>query len=240
VEADEPDMNRVWGGSLTWMANLLVGALDPYVRGCDAIIDYHPSGWGIAMTNTWWSEDLPDPEVSARSRDLSIAFGTSVQSRRGLKHPGSGTLAAYAGVHLGIPTISGGLGGSGFGTSLEQTWDDLAVQGVLNVMACLGMHQGPMRLPEQQLHFSRTVRVHPSVGGLLMPEREPTEEQNPRVEQGEILGRVVCPYTYETLEVLVAPSAGWLYWWPRSYPVRPGCFAFGFATEDSAEWITHG
>jgi uncharacterized protein len=239
IEADEPDMNRVWGGSFTWMANMLVQALDPLVRECDAIIDYHPGNWGLAMANMWWSEDLPDQDVSARSKELAIAFGTSVQSRKGLQHPGSGTLAAYAGVHLGIPTICGGLGGSGFALPIERTWEELAVQGIVNVMAALGMHDAKLRLPASQLHFSRTVRVHPSVGGLLMPLREPGDEQNPRVEQGELLGRILCPYTFDTLEELVAPSAGWLYWWARSYPVRPGCFAFGFAAEDSAEWVVN-
>jgi len=188
------------------------------------------------MANTWWSVDLPDPAVSQQAKGMCIAFGTSVQERVGLRHPGSGTLAAYAGIELGIPCISGGIGGAGFGAELEEEWIAANTQGVLNVMSFLGMRDKEMELPHQLLHFSKTVRVHPSVGGLLLPDGE-LVKLLPHVDAGQVLGRIVSPQTFEELESLVAPSSGWLYWTARSYPVRPGCFAFGLAEEMSAKWV---
>lgn len=238
VESDAPDMNRVWPGTFTWLSDLLVKALVPYVERCDALIDLHFGQWGVLMANAWWSEDLPDPQVSELSRDICVAFGSSVQQRAGLKHPGSGTLAAYAGIGLGIPCISGGIGGAGFGEAVEAEWIQANTTGVLNVMSRLGMRTEAPVLPDRLLHFSKTVRVHPAVGGLLLPEPE-VVSLLPRVERGQVLGRVVCPQTFEVLETLTAPTAGWLYWTARSYPVRPGCFAFGLAEESSAQWRSH-
>ncbi|WP_326639728.1 succinylglutamate desuccinylase/aspartoacylase family protein [Streptosporangium sp. NBC_01755] len=236
IESDAPDMNRVWPGSFTWITDLLVKALVPFVESCDALIDLHFGQWGVLMANAWWSEDLPDDKVTQQGRDMCIAFGSSVQRRAGLKHPGSGTLAAYAGIGLGIPCISGGIGGAGFGLAEEQRWIEANTTGVLNVMTQLGMRTEPMKLPDQLLHFSKTTRVHPSVGGLLLPEPE-VIDLLPRVEPGQKLGVVVCPQTFEVLETLTAPVGGWLYWTARSYPVRPGCFAFGLAEESSAQWL---
>jgi predicted deacylase len=235
VEADEPDMNRVWPGRFTWLTDMMAKALRPTMESCSALIDLHFGQWGVLMANTWWAEDLDDPELVARGRDMSIAFGTSVQRRLGLKHPGSGTLAAWASSELKIPVISGGIGGPGFGEELEAGWIQDNVTGIKNVMTTLGMREG-MDLPEQLLHFSKTIRVHPSVGGLLIPEPG-VSTVLPRVEAGQLLGRVVNAQTLEVQETLVAPSGGWLYWSARSYPVRPGCFAFGLAEEQTASWI---
>src|SRR6266508_897585 len=130
IESDSPDMNRVWPCQFTWITDMLTRTLVPEIHRCDALIDLHFGQWGVLMANTWWSVDLPDPAVSQQAKGMCIAFGTSVQERVGLRHPGSGTLAAYAGIELGIPCISGGIGGAGFGAELEEEWIAANTQGV--------------------------------------------------------------------------------------------------------------
>ena len=69
-----------------------------------------------------------------------------------------------------------------------------------------------------------------------------SSSQNPdklqrEVKQGELLGKIISPYTFEELERLEAPCDGWLKWVSRPYPVRPGEWALGIADADGAEWI---
>jgi predicted deacylase len=58
------------------------------------------------------------------------------------------------------------------------------------------------------------------------------------VTAGEVLGRIVSPYTHQVLEELTSPCDGWLVFLARSYPIRPGHWAFGVADASESEWIT--
>jgi predicted deacylase len=80
----------------------------------------------------------------------------------------------------------------------------------------------------RRLTFSRSWNLRPRCGGLLIPvigvNRLLTE-----VKAGELLGRVVSPYTFEVLEELVAPTDGLLICVARQYPVQPGSWSFSAA-----------
>jgi predicted deacylase len=106
-------------------------------------------------------------------------------------------------------------------------------------MQALGMLDGEPKPAERVMLFEKSQRVEPTRGGLLVPVREP-DELGREVTQGEVLARVVSPYTHETLEELTAPFDGRLHLIARTYPVRPGDWAFGVAssTDPTTEWIT--
>ena len=60
------------------------------------------------------------------------------------------------------------------------------------------------------------------------------------VTAGELLGRVVSPFTLEPIEDLVAPMDGFLAYWARSYPVNPGDWAFAVLPRDhpGTRWVS--
>ena len=104
-------------------------------------------------------------------------------------------------------------------------------------MRYLGILAEPLEKPERILTYTWAPLVNPSIGGLLVPERDP-DELGREVKKGELLGRIISPYTFEELERLEAPCDGWLRYMGRSYPIRPGDWAFGIAAAEGAEWVT--
>jgi predicted deacylase len=76
------------------------------------------------------------------------------------------------------------------------------VRGVLNVLKTAGTLDGPPDpLPEQiVVRGIRTIR--PTQGGWLETEAPPLGEE---IAGGQVLGRVVSPYTFRELEVIRCP-----------------------------------
>jgi predicted deacylase len=93
-------------------------------------------------------------------------------------------------------------------------------------MKHLGILDGEPEVPEKYLVFKKRWRVNPSKGGYLFPNIEP-ERLLTEIEEGELLGTVVSPYTFEEVERLESPGRGILFYTARTYPVRPGDWAFG-------------
>jgi predicted deacylase len=59
------------------------------------------------------------------------------------------------------------------------------------------------------------------------------------VRRGERLGRIISPLTFEVLEELISPGDGYLAYWARNYPVRPGDWCYGVIPKDhpSTTWV---
>jgi uncharacterized protein len=106
------------------------------------------------------------------------------------------------------------------------------------VLREIGMLEGQNVPARRHRHFENEVRVNPSVGGMLHPVQD-RERLGREVAEGELLARVVSPYTFEVLEELRAPFDGYLAWSPRWYPVRPGDWAFGVMPKDdpTTRWV---
>lgn len=239
-ESDGPDMNRVWPGTHTWHAESMTKVISREVlQKADALIDFHPSPWGSAMGQVVYGGDLEDPDLVERQYQMGIAFGWENLGRGALIEvfPGPRSIRAYTGVKLGIPSINSEVGGSGFSHEEEQSWVQQNVIGVHNVMKYLGMEEGEITKRDRILHYRRTMRVNPTIAGLLLPKNEP-ERFNREVKEGELLGTIVSPYTFEVLEELRAPCDGYIVFKARSYPIRPGHWAFGVAIGAECEWVT--
>jgi predicted deacylase len=129
-----------------------------------------------------------------------------------------------------VPGIIAEVGGLGFDHRLEQRWREQNIQGVLGVMRHLEMieAQPASTSGEEFLFFSRDWVVRPTTSGLLIPVVE-AERLGTKVEQGELLARIISPTTFAELETLRAPRAGVLFCVPRSYPVQPHNYAYGAA-----------
>jgi predicted deacylase len=225
-ESDNTDLNRVFPGHESWITEQIAakisGEILPQV---DALIDFHYGGWGSAFGAISFGADFPDPQVAARSKGMAYAFGFQlVRAQATQSFPGPRSMVGYAG-SKGIAGIIGGVGGAGFELEDEERWLEINVQGTRNVLRYLGMLDEPVER-KRALEFSRMIRVNPTVGGFVYPERA-SDELGREVHSGELLAKVVSPYTFEVLEELRAPCDGYLMYFPRWYPVRPGDWAYG-------------
>lgn len=238
-ESDNADLNRVFPGGEAWITEQLAATIDRVIlRSVDAVIDFHYGTWGNTFGRVSYGKDFPDPAVAEASKQLAYAFNYPlVRAQTTKRFPGPGSMMGYAGITLGIPSIIGGVGGAGFEPEQEEAWLEANVEGVRNVMRHLGQLDEPVRR-ERVLEFGRMHRVNPTVGGFLVPERE-HDELGREVARGEVLAKVVSPYTRELLETLEAPCDGYLMYHPRWYPVRPGDWAYGVIEKGHPEtrWV---
>jgi predicted deacylase len=243
-DSDNPDANRAFPVPTvqhTWLGEQIATAVATHLlQHADYLLDFHLGMWGATLGSTIVGTDYGDPAVNAQSRDLSFAFGTPMiyRSRMVGAFPGPRSSQGWAGERLRIPCCGSMLGGAGFDRAEEDAWRDANVRGVRNVLAHLGMLDAPLRLPERYLVYEAVQRVNPRVGGLLVPEQLP-DRFGREVTAGERLGRVVSPYTLDTIEELIAPFDGYLAYWARNYPLRPGDWAYCVIPADhpGTAWI---
>ena len=237
-ESDNVDLNRVFPGHESWITEQIAAKISseilPHV---DALVDFHYGTWGSAFGAISYGADFPDPEVAARSRAMAHAFGFQlVRAQATQQFPGPRSMVGYAG-SKGIAGIIGGVGGAGFEPELEERWLEINVSGTRNVLRYLEMLDEPVE-HRRALEFRKMIRVNPSIGGFLYPERA-SDDFGREVSSGELLAKVVSPYTFEVLEELRAPCDGYLMYYPRWYPVRPGDWAFGVIDKHDPEtkWV---
>ena len=232
LEFDSADLNRDFPGDETWLTRRIARVItDEVLAKTTHLIDFHPGPFGSAWMQVVVGRDLPG-HLPKRSEEMARAFGVTAISRAqqlGVL-PGPRSASAYAGVTFGVPSIIAEVGGLGFDDRLERRWREQNIQGVLGVMRHLGMLDGP---PAREgsaefLFFMRDWIVRPTTSGLLIPVIEP-DRLATRVEQGEVLARVVSATTFEELETLSAPRDGVLFCVARSYPVQPHNYAYGAA-----------
>lgn len=243
-DSDNPDANRAFPVPTvkhTWLGEQIATAVaDEVLEHTDYLLDFHLGMWGSTLGSTIVGTDYSDPDVVQQSHDMSVAFGTPLiyRSRMVAAFPGPRSSQGFAGEKLRIPCCGSMLGGAGFDRAEEDGWRDANLRGIRNVLAYLGMLDAPLQLPERYLVYEAVQRVNPKVGGLLVPERMP-ETFGREVTKGERLGRVVSPYTLETIEELNAPFDGYLAYWARNYPLRPGDWAYCVIPADhpGTAWI---
>ena len=239
-ESGGADLNRVFPGGGALTTSMLASVIAREVLSqADAVLDFHMGDWGVTWASIAFPADLPDRELGERSRELAVKFGFPCihRSRMISGHAGTGSAVGYASGVLGVPGAVISIGGPGFGESFESSWIEKGVSGIRNVLKHLNMINGEPAESRRRLFFERSWDLRPTVGGILAPAIG-AERLLTTVEAGELLGRVVSPYTFEILEELRAPRGGYLYCLARRYPVQPGNFAFIAAdlTDASTVW----
>jgi predicted deacylase len=244
-DSDEPDANRTFGGIYEWITNQLTRTIEKeFYPQTDFLIDYHVSDWGSTMADIGYTEGDSNPTMSDKSLGMALAYGYPAlhvhridpeHRHTGLR--GARTSLGYAGEKYNIPGIVSGVGGLGWGPAVEGEWLELNVKGTLGVMKHLGMLEGQPEYCDRYFRIEDYWRVSPKVGGYL----EPTvglDRQFTEVQEGELLGTVTSPTTFEVIEELRSPGRGTIFYACRSYMVRPGAWAFGVADGERSEWRT--
>jgi predicted deacylase len=132
------------------------------------------------------------------SRDISLAFGSRYLFEP--SQPYQGTFAVPS-RQKGIPFFTAELGGGSF---MDAHYIDHGVRGVLNVLRQLNMIDGEIVRPPGQTIVTEMAVIRPRLGGVLYPEVG-LDQLGAEVAGGTLLGRVVSPYTFETLEEIRSP-----------------------------------
>lgn len=188
---DQLDMNRNFPGAPAgWLSEQMAYALaTKFVSQLDYHVDLHTGGIYPTVDYVY---------IFQRSRELSLAFGSRYLFEPST--PYQGTFAVPA-AQKGIPFFTAELGGGSF---LDAHYIEHGVRGVRNVLKQLGMLQGDIERPPEQTIVTEMAVVRPRFGGVLYPEVG-LDMLGKEVAGGTLLGRVVSPYTFETLEEIRAP-----------------------------------
>jgi predicted deacylase len=188
---DMLDLNRNFpGGSSGWLSEQMADVLRTrFVSQLDVHVDLHTGGVFPTVDYVY---------LFARSRELSLAFGSRFLFEPSNPYPGTFAIPSR---EKGIPFFTAELGGGSF---LDAHYVEHGVRGVMNVMRQLGMLDGEIVRPPEQTIVTEIAVIRPHVGGMLHPEIG-LDQLGKEVKGGTLLGRVLSPHTFETLEEIRAP-----------------------------------
>jgi predicted deacylase len=219
---DMLDLNRNFPGSPSgWLSEQIAHVLSTrFVPELDVHLDLHTGGIFPTVDYVY---------IFDRSRELSMAFGSRFLFEPAQPYQGTFAVPARA---KGIPFFTAELGGGSF---LDGHYLDHGVRGVMNVLKQLNMIDGEVVRPPVQTIVTEMAVVRPRMGGVLYPEIR-LDQLGQEVRGGTLLGRVMSPYTFETLEEIRAP-------FERGYMillrggmmrVNPGDYGYMVANADTA------
>jgi predicted deacylase len=149
-------------------------------------------------------------EVAEKSERMALLYSCDFVLKQ-LEPYGGGTSFRGACVDHGIPAIVPEVAPGGA---------DVTERGVRNIMVDLGMMEGEIELPEEQhilkwVADRRAAAVATNKGGCFIP----SVEMGDVVEEGDEVGVVYSPRTFEVIETLRAHRNGYVSS-IRKYPVK--------------------
>jgi predicted deacylase len=216
---DMLDMNRLFPGAPDgWLGEQQAYAIaHDFIDHLDYLIDVHCGG-----TFPW-----VDYCYVVNDEQLSRAFGSALLFQPASSY--AGTAATYAeqrGVRCMVVEIGGG-----YQDQLQHVAN--GVRGIMNQLRYAGVLQGAV-VPRPGQRLMRSMKVmRPRHGGVCVPRRllTPGEE----LAGGEPLADIVSPYTFESLETMVAPFDRNVVVLCRNYRTRihPGDYAFMMGDADA-------
>jgi predicted deacylase len=210
---------------------------DEILTRIDHLIDFHCHfrDAGLIKTIQHKGEEGRQGEIT---QGMSRALGL------GLIHEHAANPKTITGqaAQMGVSTCVPETGGGGLSTPAQERCVALGIRGILNVMKFLDMMPGEMEVPARQLVFEIAPHVRPTTAGYLVSRFDPDqlfmgEETGIPVKEGEVLGTLFDPYTFEDLETLHSPVDGILYITRRSGPVEAGSHAYAVADLQVSRWI---
>lgn len=191
---DELNLNREFPGSPTgtYTQQLAHALTRDYFDKIDVHIDLHSGTDRPTVDYVYlWNDEA-----------LSRAFGSKVLYRPTEGKGGTvyaGTSKTVTIDKRGIPVVVVELGGG----IVDQTpYVERTVSGMLNMLRHLGAVPGDVAPNPKQIVVNELAGIRPTKGGWL----EPLCPANGELISGDqLLGRVVSPYTFETLEEIETP-----------------------------------
>lgn len=213
------NMNRVWPGDATGTLHQRMAAeLWEYVKTADAVVDLHTGSPDMLPHVVYTADDSP-------SKELAAAFGTDLLLGERANEAATdswhrrnfdGKLRVAA-TQAGIPAITPELG---YNRQILEAVVELAVDGLTDLCRHLGMLPGDVQRRDQQMGRNHLGQVNASESGLFRP--EPTLDVGDRVTDGQTLGALFGPMSYERRQIVTANRDGLLYALRREATVTPG------------------
>ena len=222
---DGGNLNRVFPGKSNGMFTDLLAAKvkSEFLDHVEAYIDYHTGTDRPTVDYTYVHNDL----------ELSRAFGTRFLFRPMADRAGpvfNGTSKAVT-TARGVPSVTIELGG---GVVDQRPFIERGVEGIKNMMRQLKMDTSRPTPPIQQTVLGVLPTIYNTQGGFLYTEAPALGEP---IKGGAVLGRVVSPYTFKTLEVIKNPIKRGVMILSHLTPnlVEPGDFSYMVGDLDGAE-----
>lgn len=237
MNTDKTNLNRVFPGTPKgWLTEQLAHVISTeFVAGLDALVDFHCGNSETAIDYILIEAD--DSPVGQASVALSKLCGSDLLYTAPTPEQ-HGTLSQYA-KSLGIPTVVAQWGGN---VPAPEVYIDRCFVGIRNLLIHLGMLDGEIVLPREQLMMGgpRTL-LAPHHGGLFVPEVG-FDQLGKTVSKGTVLGRVLSAQTLEVLEVLEAVYDQTVLIMLRGLTsrVNPGDYAYILGNGATAERIVNG
>lgn len=204
------DMNRLFPGDAQGnMTERLAARIVEDIAGSDLALDIHASN--IYLT------EIPQIRVNAQHRDALLPWAREANVDFVWVHGASTVLEstlAYSLNSVGTPTLVVEMG---VGMRISRAYGDQLVDGILHLMARLGIWKGetgPVREPIVSTAPEDVVYFNAAKGGLFVPAVRHWEE----LKAGELIGRIVDPLSGSVREEVRSPVDGILFT-IREYPV---------------------
>jgi predicted deacylase len=193
---DELNLNREFPGDPkgNYTQQLAAAVTREFLEKIDIHIDLHAGTDRPTVDYVYiWNDE-----------SLSRAFGSKVLYRPTQGKEGTvfaGTTKAVTLDRRRIPCSVIELGGG----IVDQTpYVRRTVEGVLNMLRLKHVIAREAKTPPRQIVVNELAGIRPTQGGWLEPLCPPNGEP---IKGGQLLGRVVSPYTFETLEEIPTPYA---------------------------------
>lgn len=228
---DSQDLNHVFPGDGKGWASARIAAqlAREVIAPADFYVDIHGGDHSCTVNYAMGS-----------TRAVALLSGFPVVRTLEDVFNGAGNLTGTAIGHamsLGKPVFGFEVGA---GYQVDELCIDTALRGLRNAMYSLGMLHGEARRPAVQFIIKKTRVLRVDHGGLFLPGL-PIERLNQPVPGGTTLGRVVDPYTLETLQTLVTPWANGVMMMHKAgiSMVEAGVWVFNIGDLESAERVEH-
>ncbi len=196
---DDLNLNRMFPGATGgWFSEQLALAITRhFLEKIDVLFDIHAGG----------DQPTVDYIYIRNAENLSRAFGSKLLYRAKPGVAGTmydGTSASVADKR-NIPSVVIECGGG----HLDQApYVTRGVAGLVNMLKELKMLDGAPTPPPEQVVMTGIAIVRPTKGGFIEIAHAPLGE---RIAKDAMLGRIVSPYTFETLEEIYNPVGdGWM------------------------------
>lgn len=220
---DMLDMNRLFPGQPSgWLSEQQAHVISHgFIDEIEALIDIHAGG-----TFPW-----VDYCYVVNDEAWSRAFGSMLLYQPATSYPG--TTATYA-VSRGIPVNIVEIGG---GYQDQAVHVANGVRGLTNSLRSKGILAGDCERRAGQVLMRDMTVMRPRFGGLCVPRN--------RLEPGALfdgaapLADIVSPYTFETLETMVAPYERNIVVLARNYMTRIHPGDYGFMIGNAATATTY-
>ena len=202
VPDDGKNLNRCFPGDPegTVADRLAHAAFTQLIEGSDALIDVHAGDMVEALEPFALFDAGP---AEARALELATAYGLGYVIRQ---EPGPdravGGTTSTAAAEIGVPAIIAEAGGCGL---VETAAVDAHVRGLDQVLAVLGMTDGPVAVPAAApVRLGRFLWLRSVSEGWWEPSVRPGEQ----VAEGQLLGTVSSLDGAQVLQSVTAPAPG--------------------------------